>query len=216
MSAAKVRPRGRRGLDRSAILEAAFRHFAESGESGFSIRKFGAAIGVDPMTVLHHFGSKDQLLRQIADRALATVALKAPSGDWRTDLRAVADAYRRLARAYPKVFHLHFRYHATGPADHASSEVVYRAVLGTGLPDHEAAGIGLAFYAFVLGFALAEIEGLMQPIGEEQCAELMALDRSEYPATQALVPAFTRLDSTAAFDAAVTAFIDGVAKAARR
>ena len=93
---------------------------SRDGEASFSVRKLGAEIGVDPMTILHHFGSKDELLRRIADRALSTVELPAPSADWRVDLRNVAASYRDLAQRHPRVFHLHFRFHATGPADHAA------------------------------------------------------------------------------------------------
>ena len=207
---ANSRPRGRRGLDQNAILDAAFDMLSRDGEVGFSVRKLGSLIGVDPMTVLHHFGSKDELLRRIADRALATVELPLPSGDWRADLRNVAAAYRDLAHRHPRLFHLHFRFHATGPADHASSEVVYRALRSAGLTDAEAAGLGLAFYAFILGYALAEAEGLLRPISDEDEAELRALDPLACPATLALIPAFKALDRDAAFDASVDAFIDGV------
>jgi len=41
--------------------------FSREGEVGFSVRKLSVSIGVDPMTVLHHFGSKEELLRRIAD-----------------------------------------------------------------------------------------------------------------------------------------------------
>jgi AcrR family transcriptional regulator len=204
------RPRGRRGLDRNAILDAAFDMLSRDGEVGFSVRKLGSRIGVDPMTVLHHFGSKDELLRRIADQALATVELPLPSADWRVDLHNVAAAYRDLAHRHPRLFHLHFRFHATGPADYASSEVVYRALRSAGLTDAEAAGLGLAFYAFVLGYALAEAEGLLRPISDEDEAELRALDPLACPATLALIPAFKALDRDAAFDASVDAFIDGV------
>jgi AcrR family transcriptional regulator len=183
---------------------------SRDGEVGFSVRKLGVRIGVDPMTVLHHFGSRDELLRRLADRALATVELPHPSADWRTDLRGVAAAYRDLAHRHPRIFHLHFRFHATGPADHASSEVVYRALRKAGLPDGDAAGLGLAFYAFILGYALAEAEGLLRPIGGDDEAELRTLDPLAYPATLALIPAFKALDRDAAFDASVDAFIDGV------
>jgi AcrR family transcriptional regulator len=193
------------------ILDAAFDMLSREGEAGFSVRKLGSRIGVDPMTVLHHFGSKDELLRRIADRALATVALPVPTDDWRADLHQVAAAYRDLAHRHPRIFHLHFRYHATGLADHASSEVVYRALRSTGLSDAEAAGLGLAFYAFILGYALAETEGLLRPISEEDEAELKGLDPSACPATLALIPAFKRLDRDATFEASVETFIDGVA-----
>src|SRR5262249_5271179 len=106
---------------------------SREGEVGFSVRKLGVSIGVDPMTVLHHFGSKEELLRRIADRALASVELPLPSDNWRADLRNVAVAYRNLAHRHPRIFHLHFRFHATGPADHISSEVVYRALRSAGL-----------------------------------------------------------------------------------
>lgn len=207
---AKSRPRGRRGLDKNAILDAAFDMLSRDGEAGFSVRKLGVEIGVDPMTVLHHFGSKDELLRRIADRALATVELPQPSEDWRGDLRNVAAAYRDLAHRHPRLFHLHFRFHATGPADHASSEVVYRALRSAGLIDAEAAGLGLAFYAFILGYALAEAEGLLRPISDDDEEELRALDPLDCSATLALIPAFKALDRDAAFDASVDAFIDGV------
>jgi AcrR family transcriptional regulator len=192
-------------------LDAAFDLLSGVGEAGFSVRKLGSRIGVDPMTILHHFGSKEELLRRIADRALATVELPVPSADWRADLRDVAAAYRNLAHRHPRVFHLHFRFHATGPVDHASSEVVYRALRNARLPDDEAAGLGLAFYAFVLGYALAEAEGLLRPISEEDEAELRALNPLACPATLALIPAFKALDRDAAFNASVEAFIEGVA-----
>jgi AcrR family transcriptional regulator len=204
------RPRGRRGLDKNAILAAAFDMLSRDGEPGFSVRKLGLRIGVDPMTVLHHFGSKEELLRRIADRALASVELPAPSTDWRADLRHVATAYRDLAHRHPRIFHLHFRFHATGPADHASSEVVYRALRGAGLSDAQAAGLGLAFYAFILGYALAEAEGLLRPIDANDEAELKALNPLAYPATRALIPAFKSLNRDQAFAASVEAFIDGV------
>ena len=125
---AKSRPRGRRGLDKNAILDAAFDMLSRDGEAGFSVRKLGVEIGVDPMTVLHHFGSKDELLRRIADRALATVELPQPSEEWRGDLPNVAADYRAIAHRHPRRFQIHFGVHATGTADQASSEVVYRAL----------------------------------------------------------------------------------------
>ncbi|MBX9683996.1 MAG: TetR/AcrR family transcriptional regulator [Hyphomicrobium sp.] len=205
---AKSKPRGTTGKD--DILEAAFELYAEAGEGGFSVRKVAAKVGVDPMTVLHHFRSKNGLMRQIADRALQSVVVAPPTQDWAGDLRSVAMAYRELAHRHPRVFHLHFRYHATGPVDHESSEVVYRAMRGAGLTDKEAAGLGLAFYAFVLGFALAETEGLLRPIVEEDERELLALEGERFSATRALIPAFKALDPDHAFDAAITAFLTGL------
>ena len=85
-----------------------------------------------------------------------------------------------------------------------------------GLVDAEAAGLGLAFYAFILGYALAEAEGLLRPISDDDEEELRALDPLDCPATLALIPAFKALDRDAAFDASVDAFIDGVSCRCKR
>lgn len=208
--------RARRGVERSEILDAAFTLFAETGEQGFSIRKLAAVVGVDPMTVLHHFGSKEELLRAIADHALRGIEIPETTGEWQNDLKAVAKAYRMLAHRHPRVFHLHFRYNATGPADHISSEVVYCALRQAGLADSQVAGLGLAFYAFVLGFALAETEGLLRRIGQSEEAELQALDPQAYQTTRALIPALKTLDPDATFDDSMNVFIAGVADLAGR
>ena len=208
--------RARRGVERSEILDAAFNLFASVGETAFSIRKLAAAVGVDPMTILHHFGSKAELLRAVADHALRGIEIPEATVNWRNDLKAVANAYRMLAHRHPRVFHLHFRYNATGPADHISSELVYCALQRAGLADAEAAGLGLAFYAFVLGFALAEAEGLLRPLGQSEEAELEALDPETYKATRALIPALKTLDPDAAFDDSMEAFISGAAALADR
>lgn len=213
---AEPKSRARRGVERSEILDAAFRLFASVGEQGFSIRKLAAALSVDPMTVLHHFGSKAELLRAIADHALRGVEIPESTTNWQSDLKAVANAYRMLAHRHPRVFPLHFRYNATGPADHISSEVVYCALRQAGLADAAVAGLGLAFYAFVLGFALAEAEGLLRPIGPREEAELEALDAKAYKTTRTLIPALKTLDPDAAFDDSMNAFISGVADLAAR
>jgi AcrR family transcriptional regulator len=207
--------RARRGVEKSEILQAAFDLYAAAGESVFSIRKVAAIVGVDPMTVLHHFGSKDELLRAIADHGLRSVEMPSTTQSWREDLKAVGNAYRKLAHHHPRVFPLHFRYNATGPADHISSEIVYCALRRAGLTDPSAAGLGLAFYSFVLGFALAESEGLLRPIGATEEAELDALDPEAYQATRDLIPALKKLSPDAAFDDSMNVFISGVADLAK-
>lgn len=201
----------RGAVGREDILETAFAFYAEAGEAGFSVRKVAGKVGVDPMTVLHHFGSKNGLMRQIADRALQSVVVPPATSDWAQDLRSVAHAYRELAHRHPRIFHLHFRYHATGPVDHESSEVVYQAMRRAGLDDDDVAELGLAFYAFVLGFLLAETEGLVAPIGDSDERELTGLDSSRFPVTRALIPAFKALNPDRAYQRSIDTLIAGIA-----
>lgn len=210
MRTAKAKPR--RGIDRRVMIEAAFEMIAEAGEADFSLRKLATRVGVDPMTILYHVKSKEELLRSVADMALATVEVPRQCAAWRDDLRRVAEAYLDLARRYPRVFPLHFRFYATGPADYRLGETVYAALARAGLDDAAVARLGLAFYTFVLGFASSVIAGLVGPASDEEVAELQALTPDRFPITRRLIPAFVTLDADLAFSQAIDVVLDGIAR----
>lgn len=61
---------GRRPGDtdtRTAILEAARRHFADAGYRGATIRAIAGGAGVDPALVHHYFGSKHELFASVLE-----------------------------------------------------------------------------------------------------------------------------------------------------
>jgi AcrR family transcriptional regulator len=53
---------------RSQLLESAVDYAIDNGIAGLSLRPLAAALGVTPTTLVHHFGSKDQLLAAIINR----------------------------------------------------------------------------------------------------------------------------------------------------
>src|SRR5215510_13880529 len=85
------RPRGR--IDkREAILDAAFRVFAEQGYDQAGVDAIAAEAGVAKATIYNHFGDKESLLRAIisdlADQALAEHLAIVDRLSDRGDLRA--------------------------------------------------------------------------------------------------------------------------------
>ena len=61
-------PRGRRPgptTTRDALIEVARRRFADAGYAGTSVRSIATEAGVDPALVLHFFGSKAGLFREV-------------------------------------------------------------------------------------------------------------------------------------------------------
>ena len=71
-------PRARRKrLTREAILEAARAEFEEAGFEGANMRSIGARAGVAAGTVIHHFGSKRELLHAAFFADLDTVLHRA-------------------------------------------------------------------------------------------------------------------------------------------
>ncbi len=71
---------------RREILDAAFEVFASAGFRGGSLKDIGARIGIDPSTILHHFGSKEALLRAVLDDK------QSRDSDSRPDLSAMGAA----------------------------------------------------------------------------------------------------------------------------
>lgn len=67
-------PGQRAGLDRSRVLGAARRLLAERGLTGLTMRALAASLGVAPNSVYSHVTSKDALIDELLDAALAEVA----------------------------------------------------------------------------------------------------------------------------------------------
>jgi AcrR family transcriptional regulator len=84
-------PRGRRPgptTTREALVEVARRQFADGGYAGTSLRSIATEAGVDPALVLHFFGSKAELFREVLrwpfDPALVAERLAGTPGDPRS------------------------------------------------------------------------------------------------------------------------------------
>lgn len=99
-------PRGR--IDkRAAIMDAAFRVFAEQGYDQAGVDAIAAEAGVAKATIYNHFRDKESLLREIiavdAERALAEhLAIVEQLSDHPADLRATLEevGYRLLNRYF--------------------------------------------------------------------------------------------------------------------
>lgn len=86
----------RKARTRGAVLDAARAAFEAVGYEGASVRDIAAAAGVSPGTVLHHFGSKQELLYATLFSALEQALEAAVAGVGPPPLQ---DQLDRLARA---------------------------------------------------------------------------------------------------------------------
>ena len=90
------------GLSREQVVAAAADLLQREGLAGLSLRRLGAEIGVDGMSLYSHVRNKDDLLG-------ATVALAfrdarpAGEGEWWEQIASVLHEHRRVVRAHPWV-----------------------------------------------------------------------------------------------------------------
>ena len=204
-----VRP-GPRGLTAEEIVRAAVALRENQGESGFSLRKLGAKLACDPMAVLYHFGSKAGLERAMADALNAELRPPDPEAPWRARLIDLAHQYRELALRYPQTFPLLLRFWVTGPADYRHAEAMYKALADAGLDDKQVVDICFGLYASLLGLAVAEIGGLLQPATAEDIAEVKALPPAHFPVTRRLLPAFEKQEPGRVYDQMIETVLDGI------
>lgn len=97
----------KRPLTRRRILRAALRLIDRDGLDALSMRRLGAALGVEAMALYRHVESKERLLAGVAELMLEELELpSAGAASWAEAWTALAHSYRRLARSHPGAFRL--------------------------------------------------------------------------------------------------------------
>ncbi len=93
-------------LSRARVLEAALELIDEHGLDALSMRKLGAALQVEAMSLYNHVSSKEDLLTGVADLLLEMVEIPSAGGDWRVAVRQLCNAVRQVGVAHPTAFPL--------------------------------------------------------------------------------------------------------------
>ena len=89
-------------LSRDTIEHAALELIEREGLANFSMRKLGALVGVEAMSLYHHYPSKAHLLDTLLDRLISTVEVPSPPLPIRERLRRAGIAYRAVALRHPQ------------------------------------------------------------------------------------------------------------------
>lgn len=79
-----------------AIVDAARALIAETGLGVLSMRRLGAALGVDPMAVYHHVANKRELLSLVTGQVVGAMVLPAEDDSWDVRVRGWATSYREV------------------------------------------------------------------------------------------------------------------------
>jgi AcrR family transcriptional regulator len=81
---------------RERLLDAAAQTFARDGIRGATTREIAREAGVNEVTLFRHFKSKQQLLRAVLERGLASeVAIMDQHSSWKENLRENMEKYAR-------------------------------------------------------------------------------------------------------------------------
>jgi AcrR family transcriptional regulator len=146
----------RRPLSPERVVAAALRLVDREGVEALSMRRLGAALRVEAMSLYKHVPDKAALVDAVIARVLAEFAQPAPAAPWDARLRHVAHEFRRIALAHPHVFPLLATRVPATPEAFAPIEAMLQALRGAGLDEAGQLAHFWAFLAWLTGALLTE------------------------------------------------------------
>jgi TetR/AcrR family tetracycline transcriptional repressor len=153
-------PRSRRTpLTRERIVEVAIDLLDSEGLNAFSMRRLGAAMGVQAMSLYNHFPDKEGLLDAVTDALLAQIVVPRRAESWQARIVGVCESIRAISLRHPEAFALMATRRSKPARSLPVMEALHQALADAGLSrmeDRVSAYYNLVI--FLRGFALFERE----------------------------------------------------------
>lgn len=147
----------RKRLNRTAILEVAIELVDREGPKGLTMRRLGAELGVEAMSLYNHVANKQDVLDGMAGLLVSRMTdFTVLDEDWKQDAARLARAYRSTTKQHANVFML-----AAGrPLVSGDDQDQFHAILNwlhdAGFSPDLALDFMNSIAALVRGFALGE------------------------------------------------------------
>lgn len=141
------------------MLDTALRFIDEHGVAALSMRKLGAELGVEAMTLYHYLPNKAALLDGVVEQVVGMVRPPSPDVPWPDYLRGFADSLCEVLLRHPAVLTMV----VARPVDTTARD----ALTGAGMPEGQAWLVVDAVTTFVFGHVLTE-SGRPNAGGEER------------------------------------------------
>ncbi len=202
----------REPLSQERILEAALRIADEEGLRAVSMRRLAAELGFEPMALYRHFPNKAAMLDGVIEAVWAGMALPSDQEDPWERLRELSRSFRALALAHPHVFPALANRPVYLRGAMRPVEVTLKTLESAGLVGDDAVHAFVELVAYVYGFALREIAGLL---GADEGGQLLWYDLQRvpgqwFPTIVKLAPHFPGYDYDAGFERGLEAMLKGL------
>ena len=213
------RPRaGQESLSRGRILDAALGLVDEEGMDALTMRRLGAELGVNPMSIYHHLPGKDAVISGLVELVFSGMRVRYSDGSsWQQQVRAWAEAYRGLVRSHPNlVLEIVSNAAAAIEAVLLVNEPLYGALDESGLPPAEVVVGADSVVDFIHGFAIAEgAQPLGHPFDRRELLERLETGVADVLPTmsrvfRALTADEARYDFDRGFDAGLDILLKGI------
>lgn len=207
------RTRGQRaGITRQAILQAAVHLADREGLAALSMRRLGAELGVEAMTLYHHLPNKSALLDGMVEQ-VASEAIPPAFGhaSWREALRDYAQSLLVALSAHPNVVPLFIAQPAMTPQNLRTMEAILDLLHSAGFELRQALDMVYSLIEFVLGHVAIQAGATRTgPQGQPDQAEgSSSIDPDTYPLLSQAIRTDEKHGTTSRFEFALEALLSG-------
>jgi AcrR family transcriptional regulator len=173
------------------------------------MRKLGAELGVEAMSLYNHVPNKGALLDGMVEVLLGELEIPPESEGWEGRVREAYGAFRRLAHEHPNVFPLL----VVRPPDTLDGVWLVEEFLKTlreaSFDPETALHAFRALYSYASGYAMAEIRGFaMEPAGNRLGASTLL--RDDFPHIHELDGCLETVDHDTEFEFGLDLIIAGL------
>ena len=206
-------------LTRALVLRTALHIVDHDGVAGLSMRRLGAALERDPMSLYRYAANKAALLDGVAELVLEQLTVDTTDDDWESQLRTVARTYRDLALAHPQVVPLLVtRPLATPlalrpPGTLRPLEHILQLLTRAGFSTSDALHVYRSFFGLLHGHVLNELQELVDNPEETDDLLRLGLHRlplKEFPLLRSLAPDLAHYDGAAELERGLDILLTGV------
>lgn len=202
-------PEHRRPLTQDLIVETALAVIDHDGLEALSMRRLGADLGVEAMSLYNHFASKEALLQAVTDHLINRTSTPS-GGEWKDRVAERYSSMRREIKLHPNVLPLLVRNHAHSLASFKAIEEGL-ALLKEGGFDAE--GTILAHRvlgAFAIGSAVIESGEPVRASERDSKIAHRDLPADEFPTLHELHAVHQDCDFDDGFERSIRIIIDAV------
>lgn len=216
-------PSARVPLSRARILGAALDFIDAEGVSALTMRKLGAVLGVEAMSLYRYVPGREDLLDGVVDTLVSQLdrdedVLTAPLHGWQDFLQRMAHGVRRVAIAHPRAFPLIASTPPEAPwlrpplRSIRWVETFLAGLLSEGFSDEEAVAVYRAFTSFLLGNLLLEVSHRGGAVGPLDLVDEPVPEQGlrDAPVVERLGPLLSQDESLREFEESLEALIDRI------
>ncbi|MDQ4144681.1 MAG: TetR/AcrR family transcriptional regulator C-terminal domain-containing protein [Actinomycetota bacterium] len=212
--AGKATQRPRPGLTRERILQTALELIDRDGLESLSMRKLGAELGVEAMSLYNHVPSKEALLDGVTETMLREVELHPVEGPgWESAMRTACRSFRRVLLAHPNAMPLIATRPDVTPEGFRPVELSLGILKKAGFGPEEMVMAHWLLVGYVLGhvgFQIASPLGDPERVQAEVDMRRKMLPADDFPNMFAALPYLEKCDFDSGFEFGLDTILQGL------